>query len=52
MASGGNNFNIFFQNQLTKFSACMLNIIKANKNGGSNLKVEVQIIGTLAFCIV
>jgi len=40
MASGGNNFNYFSQDQLTKFSACSL----ANKGVKTDLKVEVQII--------
>jgi len=38
MASVGNNFNYFPQNQLTKFSACSIN--NKGKGGGTTLKVE------------
>jgi len=34
MASGGNNFNYFPQNQLTEFSACRLN--NKGKQGQQN----------------
>jgi len=41
LATNNNNFNYFAKNQLTKFSACSLKTIKANRSGETNLKVKV-----------